>query len=79
MVELSYVVKGMDVSLSGLLSHVEDIAAKELHNSNPLPDIGLIFKPTLTLIPTSNPKELPKGSVTKEDLCFSLQETIFAM
>mmetsp|Transcript_27121 Transcript_27121/g.48666 ORF Transcript_27121/g.48666 Transcript_27121/m.48666 type:complete len:331 (+) Transcript_27121:3-995(+) len=44
-VELPYVVKGMDVSFSGLLSHIE----------------GYIHKHT------------------KEDLCFSLQETVFAM
>jgi N6-L-threonylcarbamoyladenine synthase len=44
-VELPYLVKGMDVSFSGLLTHVE----------------------TLT------------KSATAEDLCFSLQETAFAM
>lgn len=50
-VELPYVVKGMDVSFSGLLSFIEDRAP------------GLI----------------ERGECSPEDLCFSLQETVFAM
>ncbi|DBA99386.1 hypothetical protein WJX82_002319 [Trebouxia sp. C0006] len=50
-VELPYVVKGMDVSFSGLLSFVSDAASKMIK----------------------------KGEATPADLCFSLQETIFAM
>jgi len=48
---LPYVVKGMDVSLSGILSHIEEKA----------------------------PILIKKGQYTAEDLCFSLQETVFAM
>lgn len=48
---LPYVVKGMDVSLSGILSHIEEKA----------------------------PILIKKGQYTPEDLCFSLQETVFAM
>lgn len=48
---LPYAVKGMDVSLSGILSFIEERAARLLE----------------------------EGDYTKEDLCFSLQETIFAM
>jgi len=48
---LPYVVKGMDVSFSGILSYIEDRAEKLLKT----------------------------GDYTKADLCFSLQETIFAM
>ena len=48
---LPYAVKGMDVSLSGILSYIEERADKLLAN----------------------------GSYSKADLCFSLQETIFAM
>lgn len=44
-IPLPYVVKGMDVSFSGILTRVEELASKE----------------------------------SKEDLCFSLQETLFAM
>ncbi|KAI9004303.1 Gcp-like domain-containing protein [Phycomyces nitens] len=50
-IPLPYSVKGMDVSFSGILSHIEQIASDQL----------------------------PKGLVTPEDLCFSLQETLFAM
>jgi tRNA A37 threonylcarbamoyltransferase TsaD len=50
-VPLPYVVKGMDVSFSGILSHVEERIKNWLESNE------------------YNP----------EDLCFSLQETIFAM
>ncbi|KAG0170386.1 putative tRNA threonylcarbamoyladenosine biosynthesis protein kae1 [Apophysomyces sp. BC1034] len=50
-IPLPYTVKGMDVSFSGILSHIEQMAKEQL----------------------------PKGEVTPEDLCFSLQETLFAM
>jgi len=50
-VPLPYGVKGMDVSFSGILTHVE----KEVKT------------------------KLKSGEVTKADLCFSLQETMFAM
>ncbi|XP_067008545.2 probable tRNA N6-adenosine threonylcarbamoyltransferase [Anabrus simplex] len=51
LLQLPYVVKGMDVSFSGILSHIEERA-------NNL---------------------IASGEYTPEDLCFSLQETIFAM
>jgi len=51
LLELPYVVKGMDVSFSGLLSNIQKRA----------------------------PEVLAAGTATKEDLCYSLQETIFAM
>lgn len=47
LIELPYVVKGMDLSFSGLLSHLE--------------------------------KEVKIGRHSPEDLCFSVQETVFAM
>ena len=50
--ELPYVVKGMDVSFSGILTYVETEAKKLL---------------------------ALESNVTKADLCFSLQETLFAM
>ncbi|KAK9809867.1 hypothetical protein WJX72_000655 [[Myrmecia] bisecta] len=50
-IELPYVVKGMDVSFSGILSFIE-AAAHDL---------------------------LAKEEATREDLCYSLQETLFAM
>ena len=51
LLNLPYVVKGMDVSFSGLLSFIESRA----------------------------PNLLKSGEYTAEDLCFSLQETVFAM
>jgi len=50
-IELPYSVKGMDVSFSGLLTHMETTAAAKFRSKQ----------------------------ATAEDLCFSLQETIFAM
>jgi len=50
-IELPYVVKGMDVSFSGLLTFIEKVAQQQLAS----------------------------GDCTKGDLCFSLQETVFAM
>ncbi|KAF5907956.1 putative tRNA N6-adenosine threonylcarbamoyltransferase, partial [Clarias magur] len=50
-IELPYTVKGMDVSFSGILSYIEEMAHKMLSS----------------------------GQCTPEDLCFSLQETLFAM
>ena len=50
-IPLPYVVKGMDVSFSGLLSYIEDIGLKKLN----------------------------KEACTAADLCYSLQETVFAM
>ena len=49
LIQLPYVVKGMDVSFSGILTQVEQMA-----------------------------KDVP-SKYSKEDLCFSLQETLFAM
>ncbi|GAB5372719.1 hypothetical protein AAMO2058_001689000 [Amorphochlora amoebiformis] len=50
-IELPFVVKGMDVSFSGLLAKVTELARTDVK----------------------------EGKITKEDLCFSIQETIFAM
>lgn len=60
--KLPYVVKGMDVSFSGILSHIEEIAdPSKRRNKRKTPD---------------DPEE---PEYTKADLCYSLQETIFAM
>jgi len=53
-VELPYVVKGMDVSFSGILTYISDLYAGKLD-------------------------KVKAEDYTVEDLCFSLQETIFAM
>ncbi|XP_053909062.1 tRNA N6-adenosine threonylcarbamoyltransferase isoform X2 [Cuculus canorus] len=51
LLELPYGVKGLDLSFSGLLAHLQAVT----------------------------PKLLESGEATPEDLCFSLQETAFAM
>eukprot|EP00475_Leptophrys_vorax_P041453 TRINITY_DN78185_c0_g1_i1.p1 TRINITY_DN78185_c0_g1~~TRINITY_DN78185_c0_g1_i1.p1 ORF type:complete len:340 (-),score=74.67 TRINITY_DN78185_c0_g1_i1:96-1115(-) len=51
LINLPYVVKGMDVSFSGLLTYIS----------------------------TTGKQMIEKNECTAEDLCFSLQETIFAM
>ncbi len=51
LIDLPYIVKGMDVSFSGLSSQLDRLV----------------------------PGMLASGEATTEDLCFSLQETIFAM
>ncbi|CAI9274437.1 unnamed protein product [Lactuca saligna] len=50
-IDLPYVVKGMDVSFSGILSYIEATAEEKLKNND----------------------------CTPADLCYSLQETLFAM
>ena len=59
-ISLPYTVKGMDVSFSGILSHVKKLI------------IGSKQKRKQT-------NETKKVEYSNEDLCFSLQETLFAM
>lgn len=58
LLELPYAVKGMDVSFSGILARVEEMAGR-LGKDWTDPESGEL--------------------VTREDLCFTLQETVFAM
>ncbi|OMJ17203.1 putative tRNA N6-adenosine threonylcarbamoyltransferase [Smittium culicis] len=62
-IQLPYSVKGMDISFSGILSHIEQLVKnkKKPNNKNS-------SKPQAEVIEYS-----------KQDLCFSLQETLFAM
>ncbi|TKA28854.1 tRNA N6-adenosine threonylcarbamoyltransferase [Salinomyces thailandicus] len=65
LLELPYAVKGMDVSFSGILARVEEMARKlEASQSG----IDGPWRDDETGEP-----------ITKEDLCFTLQETVFAM
>ena len=84
-VHLPYVVKGMDLSFSGLLNYCEDIVASKPHLV--LPSNDLVGQETQD---ESRKRKLNKKVVNKKildlpetltayDLCFSLQETIFAM
>jgi len=64
LIELPYTVKGMDVSFSGILASVEELARKlEKSQSSDTPWL-----------------DAESGEpITREDLCFTLQETVFAM
>ena len=57
-IELPYVVKGMDVSFSGILSYLDDMLNKKRNKNN---------------------KKIDLSKISNEDLCFSLQETVFSM
>ncbi|KAF2766744.1 peptidase M22, glycoprotease [Teratosphaeria nubilosa] len=64
LIELPYAVKGMDVSFSGILARVEELAKKlEAAQKSGQPWMD----------PETN------EPITREDLCFTLQETVFAM
>lgn len=64
LVELPYTVKGMDLSMSGILAYIDSLA-KDLFKGNK--KNKMIFD--------SNGKQ----KITIEDLCYSLQENLFAM
>mmetsp|Transcript_8663 Transcript_8663/g.14683 ORF Transcript_8663/g.14683 Transcript_8663/m.14683 type:complete len:317 (+) Transcript_8663:14-964(+) len=72
-IELPYVVKGMDMSFSGILTYVEDLVKGNKK--------GLTKKQRSTMTPKQVEEAEAQLNVnfTKEDLCYSLQETIFAM
>ncbi|ALC43969.1 CG4933 [Drosophila busckii] len=61
-IKLPYVVKGMDVSFSGILSHIEELAEPNKRRNK-----------------RKKPQDEPEIVHSQADLCYSLQETIFAM
>lgn len=65
LVELPYTVKGMDLSLSGILAYIDSLA-KDLFKKNY--NNKILFN-----------KETKEQLVTVEDLCYALQETLFSM
>ncbi|PGH03909.1 hypothetical protein AJ80_08611 [Polytolypa hystricis UAMH7299] len=78
LVDLPYAVKGMDCSFSGILASVDALAAlyglggEEQANKDALQEAaGLAIE--------SVDGDNDNGKPTRADLCFSLQETIFAM
>lgn len=88
-VELPYIVKGMDVSFSGILSQVEAIAKyqqqQQQQQQNPTPngDVKGIKGRAAAASIIGNKQlaqKLANGpTYSVADLCFSLQETMFAM
>ncbi|QKX60051.1 uncharacterized protein TRUGW13939_07193 [Talaromyces rugulosus] len=73
LVELPYTVKGMDCSFSGVLAYVESLA-----NSLGINGESGAASEELTQA-DSDDKGQVDGKLTRADLCFSLQETIYAM
>lgn len=65
LIELPYTVKGMDLSMSGILAYIDSLA-KDLFKGNK--KNKLLFDP-----------KTGQQKVTVEDLCYSLQENLFAM
>ncbi|KIK96368.1 hypothetical protein PAXRUDRAFT_138594 [Paxillus rubicundulus Ve08.2h10] len=61
LVALPYTTKGMDVSLSGILTSIESYTTDRRFR------------------PTGAPDDTKEDIITPADMCFSLQETVFAM
>ena len=66
MIELPYVVKGMDVSLTGVLTKLQQICNDKLKK------VLLAWRLLIQQAPL-------QGECTAEDLCYSLQEYVFGM
>jgi len=81
---LPYVVKGMDVSFSGILTRVQQLYQQKVTKKNILKLLGKSNALPYTTdiehkqILTGLKKRLDEP-ISKEDLCFSVQETCFAM
>ena len=82
LVELPYVVKGMDMSLSGLLTHAETITKANIEDikkgGGAGSNIGSGERHAKKSSAVTSASMMYEG-LTAADLCFSLQETIFSM
>ncbi|MBU0958369.1 MAG: UGMP family protein [Nanoarchaeota archaeon] len=91
-IELPYTVKGMDIALSGILTNLRQKIermnsisippTRKLHSQVQDIDKKVDDKSCLnnTLsVNTSNKYRVERANYTKEDLCYSMQETVFAM
>ena len=80
LVELPYAVKGMDCSFAGILSHVDGLAERLAVSEKLVSEGdggGSANKSSAGTQPWLDPSTaLP---ITREDLCFSLQETVYAI
>lgn len=83
LVELPYTVKGMDCSFSGILVAIESLAAslglggEEMARRDEMIENERSQAEETTGI--TDDMDVPGAPVTRADLCFSLQETIFSM
>ncbi len=76
LLELPYVVKGMDMSFSGILSYVEALTQHPMFVRDTPPACTAAAPAKKKGAPLNIPID---GPFTAHDVCFSLQETIFAM
>ena len=77
---MPYTVKGMDMSFSGLLTFFEDIVSFNPAIKLPEPENTSDDRKRKKVKKSGNKKvEEIASQVTAADLCFTLQETIFAM
>ncbi|KAK2764884.1 putative tRNA threonylcarbamoyladenosine biosynthesis protein kae1 [Arachnomyces sp. PD_36] len=85
LVDLPYAVKGMDCSFSGILAFIDALAAsygfgrEEDEAEQQQPPNQNQPAQEINLDQTLESNEEPKIKPTRADLCFSLQETVFAM
>ena len=77
LVALPYGTKGMDVTLAGLLTVVEQYTKDPRYRS--LDTVSEGPRPNGLAKSNGHPEEEEEDIITPQDLCFSLQETTFAM
>lgn len=75
-IRLPYTVKGMDMSFSGLLSYIEQLVH---HPQFTEPDVCDFSDRKRKAQPLTNAPVPPGETFNTDDICFSLQETVFAM
>lgn len=75
-IRLPYTVKGMDMSFSGLLSYVEQLVHHPQFTEKDVCDLSDRKRKAQQL---TNAPVRPDETFNTDDICFSLQETIFAM
>ena len=73
-IELPYAVKGMDVSFSGILTHIEELLCGKKTSQTKKQR-----KDAANKVETEESKAASASSHSQADLCYSLQETVFAM
>ena len=79
-IPVPYTVKGMDMSFSGILNYFEDIVSYFPHLGDQTASEGLETRKRKKVKRTKNKKiEALDPQLTQGDLCYTLQETVFAM
>ena len=73
-IELPYAVKGMDVSFSGILTHIEELLCGKKTSQTKKQRKDAANKAEI-----EESKDASNSAYSQADLCYSLQETVFAM